>query len=142
MDTRETNIGDYLIKLYPVNPSLVAVNGIGTVAGRLRLMAALVTETNQDSDRRIGANLCYQSTADWLLAHKEQWEGLNLVILAMQPTVAMMVAQTIHTLVTNRDNSSIVYDLDNALCKKPIVVNGYFLPVSELKNLAKGAADE
>jgi hypothetical protein len=80
------------------------------------------------------ANTDYAATAKWLLDHKDKWDELNVVIVTLEPNLP------VHTLVTNRDNSKIVYDTENELCKKPVLrwwsrLNGYFVPVTELIQL-------
>jgi len=127
----QKSVGQYSITFYPVEAEKMPTQAsIGSIAGRLRLIASLLRQDEQDPDRQIGANLCYKSTADWLLLHKDEWDKLNLVILALQPNFA------IHALITDRENLSVVYDLDNApACKKPAEVNGYFIPVPALADI-------
>lgn len=130
-EKKETKLGKYIIKFHTVDVNKIAEhNSISSIAGIFKLMAKLVIEEDPAATRWllsiIGANLCYKKTAEWLLSHKDEWDNLNLVVLALSPNLA------VHILVTNLENSTIIYDLDNA---KETVLDGYFLPLSDLKKV-------
>ena len=121
-EKKETKLGKYIIKFHTVDVNKIAEhNSISSIAGIFKLMAKLVIE---EDPRSYGME--DKKTAEWLLSHKDEWDNLNLVVLALSPNLA------VHILVTNLENSTIIYDLDNA---KETVLDGYFLPLSDLKKV-------
>ena len=118
------SLGGYSVVLEPANIDKQDTKS-QTMSGRFLCVRGLLREEHGDSRRD-----CFGQASDWLRKNKENWEEYNIVILGT--TVGTRTYGN-HIIITNRDNTKVIYDNLEKLEKKPNdVYTGWFIPVTDL----------